>query len=101
MASRVCGPTRGSSCMKIVEIRGEMEFGQLKREWETLLADSASATIFLTWEWLSTWWSCYGKPGELRILLAYDDSGTLRGIAPLRAETVSKYGQSFPTLSFI
>ena len=34
------------------------------------------------------------RPGDLRILLAYDDANTLRGIAPLRRQTIRKYGQN-------
>lgn len=87
--------------MKIVEVRDEAELLDLRAAWEKLLAQSASDTIFLTWEWVSAWWAAYGRPGELRILLALDEDGSLRGIAPLRRQTVVQYGQRFSTLSFI
>lgn len=87
--------------MKVVEIREESELRSLKSDWEALLNDSASNTIFLTWEWVTAWWSAYGAPGALRILAAIDERGVLRGIAPLRSEPARKYGQTVPTLRFI
>src|SRR4029077_2041082 len=57
--------------------------------------------IFSTWEWATAWWSSYGNSGELRILAAFDERDVLRGIAPLRAGVVRKYGQTVPSLSFV
>jgi CelD/BcsL family acetyltransferase involved in cellulose biosynthesis/peptidoglycan/xylan/chitin deacetylase (PgdA/CDA1 family) len=87
--------------MKIVEIRLEGELAGFKAQWERLLCDSAANTIFLSWEWITAWWSVYGRTGDLRILGAFDDSGVLRGIAPLRHQMLHRYGQSIPALSFI
>jgi CelD/BcsL family acetyltransferase involved in cellulose biosynthesis/peptidoglycan/xylan/chitin deacetylase (PgdA/CDA1 family) len=87
--------------MKIVEIRDESGFMALRPAWNALLAGSPSRTIFLTPEWVSAWWSAYGTPGELRILAGYDDSGELRGIAPLRSKAVRRYGQTVQALQLI
>ncbi len=87
--------------MKVVEIRRDAELHELKPAWGALLRDSASDTIFLSWEWITAWWSSYGKPGELRLLAAFDDDGELRGIAPLRCQSVRKYGQTVSALSFV
>jgi CelD/BcsL family acetyltransferase involved in cellulose biosynthesis/peptidoglycan/xylan/chitin deacetylase (PgdA/CDA1 family) len=87
--------------MKVVELRQETDLQVLAADWERLLRASASNTIFLTWEWVAAWWSAYGAPGELRILAAYDDLGTLCGIAPLRAQAQQRYGQKVSTLTFI
>lgn len=56
-------------------------FATLRDEWNPLLRDSASNTIFLTWEWQSTWWEHLGK-GELYLVTVRDGSH-LSGIAPL------------------
>jgi len=87
--------------MRVVEVRQESQLESLRAEWNNVLRDSASKTIFLTWEWVSAWWSAYGNAGDLRILLALDESDTLRGIAPLRKQMVRNYGRSFSALSFI
>jgi peptidoglycan/xylan/chitin deacetylase (PgdA/CDA1 family)/CelD/BcsL family acetyltransferase involved in cellulose biosynthesis len=87
--------------MIVEELRDRGEWERLKAVWNPLLAESASATTFLTWEWLTAWWSAYGNTQDLRILTVSDDSGTIRGIAPLRVETVRRYGQAFSTLAFV
>jgi peptidoglycan/xylan/chitin deacetylase (PgdA/CDA1 family)/CelD/BcsL family acetyltransferase involved in cellulose biosynthesis len=86
--------------MTIVEIRDESGIAQLRSAWDALLRESPSNTIFLTPEWITAWWSAYGTAGELRLLAAYED-GVLRGIAPLRAKNVRRYGQTVQALQFI
>ena len=76
--------------MKVVEIREWQDMERLRPQWEALLAESGSNTIFVTWEWMSAWWGAYGIPGELRIVAVYDDAGVLRGIAPLRETTAPR-----------
>lgn len=60
-------------------------FAALHQEWNPLLRDSVSDTLFLTWEWQSTWWEHLGE-GEL-YLIAVRDGGHLSGIAPLYLTT--------------
>jgi peptidoglycan/xylan/chitin deacetylase (PgdA/CDA1 family)/CelD/BcsL family acetyltransferase involved in cellulose biosynthesis len=87
--------------MKVVEVREEAGLRQLREEWGRLVCESASRTIFLTWEWAEAWWSAYGTAGDLRIMTVSDDNGVLRGIAPLRCQTVKRYGQAVQALSFV
>lgn len=56
---------------------------RLEHLWNDLLEDSASRTVFLTWEWLTSWWHTYGGSRQLMILTCMDRSGALLGIAPL------------------
>jgi CelD/BcsL family acetyltransferase involved in cellulose biosynthesis len=58
-------------------------FWALKPEWNALLHRSRCDTLFLTWEWQSTWWKHLGK-GEL-LLLGFRGGNDARlvGIAPL------------------
>jgi CelD/BcsL family acetyltransferase involved in cellulose biosynthesis len=58
------------------------QFMQLRDEWNALLESSASNCIFLTHEWLSTWWKHLADQRRLLILTARD-SGQLVGIMPL------------------
>jgi peptidoglycan/xylan/chitin deacetylase (PgdA/CDA1 family)/CelD/BcsL family acetyltransferase involved in cellulose biosynthesis len=87
--------------MRVVQMQSEADLQALKPAWDALLRESAADTIFLTWEWVTAWWSVYGKPGDLRILAAFDDHDELRGIAPLRLETVRRYGRSVSALTFV
>ena len=56
-------------------------FVALRPHWNGLLESSPANTLFLTWEWQSTWWRCLGE-GDLYLLAWFDDD-RLVGIAPL------------------
>ena len=58
------------------------DFAALDRQWDELLGKSAQPDIFLTHEWLYTWWEFYHGKGRLCILLCYDHDGQLAGILP-------------------
>ncbi|HVH31810.1 MAG TPA: GNAT family N-acetyltransferase [bacterium] len=57
-------------------------FHELRGEWSELLAQSAADCLFLSWEWLYTWWT-HLSGGRQLYLLAVWDGGTLIGLAPL------------------
>jgi CelD/BcsL family acetyltransferase involved in cellulose biosynthesis len=54
----------------------------LAEEWDSLLQNSFSPNIFLTFEWFKTYCNHY-KPENILFILVYDDS-ELVGIAPLQ-----------------
>jgi CelD/BcsL family acetyltransferase involved in cellulose biosynthesis len=58
-------------------------FGALKPEWNDLLRRSCCDTIFLTWEWQSTWWKHLGEGDLLLLGFRAESDGRLVGIAPL------------------
>jgi CelD/BcsL family acetyltransferase involved in cellulose biosynthesis len=63
----------------------ETGFDALKPEWNALLGRSRFDTIFLTWEWQTTWWNYLGKQrGPLYVLAARENDRTV-GILPLYA----------------
>lgn len=68
--------------MNLEIYRDEAGFTALSKEWNELLKRSTSNTIFLTWEWQSTWWTHLGR-GELFLLAMRGDDGSLLGLAPL------------------
>jgi CelD/BcsL family acetyltransferase involved in cellulose biosynthesis len=63
-------------------LRTAEEFRDLRDEWNALLASSRSDSLFLTWEWLFTWWQHLGVAGRLDILVVRDGD-RLKGVAPL------------------
>ncbi len=69
--------------LSIKKISTQNEFSKLKREWTALLKKSRADTLFLTWEWLYTWWECFQENRQLFILAVYDEDVKLVGIAPL------------------
>lgn len=75
---------------KVVLIRQDEEFFRMEKEWNALLEESRTNTIFLTWEWLTSWWRAYGQDKELYLLCVYQ-RGRLIGIAPFYRKTVSRF----------
>src|SRR6185503_7976477 len=72
----------------------------LEAEWNELLARSASDTVFLTWEWLWSWWEIYG--GEVEPCVAtVREHGRLVAAAPCMIEDRRRFGLAFRQLAFI
>ena len=57
-------------------------FRRLRPEWTELLAASSSDTVFLTWEWLHTWWRHFAGRRRLA-LMTVREGGDLVALAPL------------------
>ncbi len=56
----------------------------LAPEWNKLLDNSDQNHVFLTWEWVSTWLSCFADTCSLQIVTARaGNGGSLLGVAPL------------------
>ena len=53
---------------RVETIQDDEGFTRLRPEWEELLAASPSDTVFLTWEWLHTWWAHFAGRRRLLIL---------------------------------
>ncbi len=67
-----------------IEVHFESDgFWALKPEWNDLLQRSCCNTLFLTWEWQSTWWKHLGEGNLLLLGFRSEDDGRLVGIAPL------------------
>ncbi|HZW88182.1 MAG TPA: GNAT family N-acetyltransferase [Myxococcaceae bacterium] len=76
-------------------------FASMGEEWNALLADSDADSVFLTWEWLHTWWRHLGGRHRLRIL-AVRDGGELVAVAPLaRAPLQLDRFLPFPSLRWL
>ncbi|MEO8062844.1 MAG: GNAT family N-acetyltransferase [Pseudomonadota bacterium] len=60
------------------------EFLANRAVWQQLLARSDADALFMSWDWLSTWWRHHGVTlgAELCVLGVYADSGDLCGLAP-------------------
>src|SRR5258706_16474546 len=68
--------------VRIETIADAAGFRALRDEWTRLLERSASDCIFLTWEWLHTWWEHFGTSRGLA-LIAVRQGDDLIGLAPL------------------
>ena len=70
-----------------VEVIGDdARFAALREEWNELLALTGTASVFLTWEWLSTWWRHLRGSRRLHLVAVRRD-GELVALAPLAVRT--------------
>lgn len=58
------------------------ELSLYRHNWDKLLRSYCGRDIFLTYEWIITWWEHFGEDKELYILFVWDKQ-QLCGIAPL------------------
>ena len=73
-------------------------FVELKDEWSRLLEDSPSDSLFVTWEWLHTWWTHLRGEAKLNLLVVRRGSDLL-AIAPFVSDGANLFGS--PKLSFL
>ena len=76
------GPAVQGATVRVVQFTDWGAAGTLRSEWEALLGKSAAATIFQSWEWMTSWWAAYGQNCELCLLALYQADGLI-AIAPL------------------
>jgi len=77
------------------------DFADLREEWDELLTASPADSLFLTWEWLSTWWKHLGGRRRLHLLLVREGR-ELAAIAPLaQRPPVVRRLLLFPALEFL
>lgn len=69
--------------LSIIEIDKLDVFDELRKKWNQILARSKDNHIFLTWEYLSTFWKHFGKKINMKILCVEDEKEIV-AIAPLR-----------------
>ncbi|MCU0595709.1 MAG: hypothetical protein MUC98_09645, partial [Desulfobacterota bacterium] len=68
--------------MVVQEINTLKDLEALAPAWRTLLRNAATHTVFQTQEWVSSWWTVYGKGHRPRVLILREGE-EVRGIAPL------------------
>ncbi|HWU41275.1 MAG TPA: GNAT family N-acetyltransferase [Candidatus Acidoferrum sp.] len=73
------------SVVRVQAIRNFADLAALREEWDALLDRAPTGNIFLTFDWLQTWWRHYGRNRCLDILAAYEGR-ELVGLAPLMTE---------------
>src|SRR5579871_985475 len=85
----------------IEKIADDDAFSRLQGEWDELLQTSAADNLFLTFEWLYTWWKHFGTRRRLSIL-ALRSNQELVAIAPFWTERpILSRGQLLPTVQFL
>jgi CelD/BcsL family acetyltransferase involved in cellulose biosynthesis len=64
-----------------VELETITDLESLRDEWTRLAI--ATRNVFATWEWNTTWWKHFGKPGRLLVTTCRAADGRLVAILPL------------------
>lgn len=78
----VAGERSSGGGVTVETVTDVSRFDDLREEWNALLATSAADCLFLTWEWLSTWWRHLSGARRLHLILVRA-AGELIAIAPL------------------
>lgn len=87
--------------MKVSVVTERHDFEALSGEWSELLADSDTDCLFLTWEWLFSWWREVARERSLHVVTVRRGD-RLVGIAPLVARGARLRGlQPFRLLEFL
>jgi CelD/BcsL family acetyltransferase involved in cellulose biosynthesis len=89
--------------LKIERIQTNAPFSNLAKDWNDLLESNDYNSVFLTWEWMFTWWKYYQSERELFLLLIRNDSNQeLVGIAPFCINLVkTRLGQKMRCIQFL
>src|SRR5881628_3752431 len=69
-------------CIRVQKIQDEAGFRALQHCWNQLLQESTADTMFLTWEWLYTWFKHLREDRELLILRLSHGEETV-GLLPM------------------
>ena len=62
---RSAAPVAATGATRIETITDSAGFHAMREEWAELLESSTSDCVFLTWEWLHTWWKHLGAGRQL------------------------------------
>jgi CelD/BcsL family acetyltransferase involved in cellulose biosynthesis len=87
--------------LTVERIKSTEEFAALRTEWSELVQASASNCVFLSWEWMYTWWRHLSEDRRLH-LITVRRGRQLVGIAPLalRPRRLARL-LPFPALEFL
>jgi CelD/BcsL family acetyltransferase involved in cellulose biosynthesis len=69
--------------LDVEEVREISRLEQLGAVWNQLVEQTGTPSIFLSHEWLLTWWQCHKSESHRLLVLVVTDGEEVRGIAPL------------------
>lgn len=81
-------------------IRDVPGFLALGTEWDELLERSAVDTVFLTWDWLVSWWEVYGN-GIEPLVITVREQGRLVAAVPLKIARRARARVPYRQVEFI
>jgi CelD/BcsL family acetyltransferase involved in cellulose biosynthesis len=76
-------PTPGTRSDGLSVARVPPERWQRLDDWDTVLAGSARPSVFLTRDWVTSWWDSFGQGAEPWLVRVAGPTGATLGLAPL------------------
>ena len=75
-------------------VRTTEDLDRVAEEWRQLFHRSGCRNVFLSYEWMSSWWRHWGDSHRLLILLVRDREGRLAAVAPfyLKRSVLGAFG---------
>jgi CelD/BcsL family acetyltransferase involved in cellulose biosynthesis len=86
--------------LKIVQLDSFQQVQEFGLDWDSLLNMSKDNTVFLTLDWLETWWKHFGAEREL-LLLAVVENEQIIALAPLMVSEYKLFGVSMRAVEFV
>jgi CelD/BcsL family acetyltransferase involved in cellulose biosynthesis len=74
------------------------ELHDLRAEWNALLDQAEEASVFQSWEWVTSWYEVFGQDQRLRVVTLRDEDGQIVAIVPCSLATS---GPGLRTLSLL
>ncbi len=85
----------------VIQFNSWAELERCRADWNQILAESPASSIFMTPEWLSSWWRAFGGGRQLCSLAFRNSQGVTVAIAPLYLERSSHAGMSVTILRLV
>ena len=86
------GMTNRPTTLQIEEISTPEAFQALEPYWNVLLDRCDRQEIYLTFEWISSWWLCFGSEDKSLLVLVVRDGTEIVAIAPCMEHRESLFG---------
>ncbi len=98
-AEEIAGGPGGN--LRVEEVTDLNGFNQLEPVWNELLGQTGRPTVFLTFEWLATWWACHAGPRRRLCILVVREGSRILGIAPLMSVRKKVFGLPVRTIELL
>ncbi len=85
--------------MKTIDLPFE-DFLRSRDSWNNAVEESIDKNVFLTWEWLSSWWTHFGDKRQF-LLSALTDNERIAAAAPLMRTEYRLFGLGLKKIEFI
>jgi len=93
--------TKLASSVRATWIETAGDFESLRSGWMELFEAAACECVFLSFEWMFTWWKHWGRSRRLAIVAVHDAEGRLTGLAPFSIGRSLRDGLGARRLSFL